>query len=180
VLTLVVLRHARAGERATWTGLDRARPLNDEGFQQSLALVERLERIPIDQVLTSPFVRCQHTVAPLAAVRRLAVIEQLWLAEATTRTDIRRGLSTIDCDTLLCTHGDNVGVILDEIGADVEVPARFELEKAAAFVFRFEHGDVVDVVHLPAPIVRIGFDSVRSMASRLGGVGRLDESLATG
>ena len=164
MLTLVVLRHALAGDRADWGSGDRARPLSREGFQQSMALVEHLDGIPIDQVMTSPFVRCQHTVAPLAAARRVAVIEQLWLAEGSTPADIRRGLATLDCDTLLCTHGDCVVGILDEVGADVEPHARFGIDKAAALVIRLEGRAVVDVVSLPAPIVGGGAESVRSMA----------------
>jgi 8-oxo-(d)GTP phosphatase len=164
VFTLVVLRHALAGDRATWGGDDRSRPLNREGIRQSLALVEQLGELPINRLLTSPFVRCQHTVAPLAAVRRLPVIEQPWLAEGAAPSEIRRGLSTVDSDTLLCTHGDCVRLIVDEICADGELPTRFELEKAAALAFRFDDGVVIDAAHVPAPLAGRGIETVRLMA----------------
>ena len=163
--TFIVLRHALAGDRAEWGSGDRSRPLSREGFQQSLALLEQLDGLPIDQVMTSPFVRCQHTVAPLAAVRRLAVIEAQWLAEGATSTAVRAGLASVDGDTLLCTHGDLVGVILDEIGIDSHLTTGgLELDKAAALVLRLEGRTVVDVVHVPAPVAGRDVETVQSVA----------------
>ena len=39
------IRHASAGDRDTWIGDDRARPLDDQGRQQAAALVELLRTV---------------------------------------------------------------------------------------------------------------------------------------
>jgi probable phosphomutase (TIGR03848 family) len=72
--TLVLVRHGHtdtAGKRLTgWTpGVH----LNARGREQAERLVERLDGVRIDAVVSSPLERCRETAAPLAKARRLAV-----------------------------------------------------------------------------------------------------------
>ncbi|MFW6010105.1 MAG: pantoate--beta-alanine ligase, partial [Actinomycetota bacterium] len=43
-MTLLLVRHADAGDRAAWTGDDRARPLSATGREQALAIPRALHR----------------------------------------------------------------------------------------------------------------------------------------
>jgi 8-oxo-dGTP diphosphatase len=70
---ILLIRHARAGDRDQWTGDDRHRPLDDKGRRQAKALVELLARYEIDRILSSPADRCIQTVEPLGAARDLVV-----------------------------------------------------------------------------------------------------------
>jgi broad specificity phosphatase PhoE len=70
-LPLLVVRHARAGDRAAWVGDDRLRPLDKRGRAQALALVEACEAFAIERILSSPYLRCMQTVEPLAASREV-------------------------------------------------------------------------------------------------------------
>src|SRR5262249_30255592 len=70
-LVMLLMRHAWAGHRDEWDGHDHERPLDDRGYEQAAALVERLEPYRIDAIMTSPYVRCVATVEPLAAARGL-------------------------------------------------------------------------------------------------------------
>jgi phosphohistidine phosphatase SixA len=72
-LSLLVIRHARAGKRSEWVGNDRLRPLDRRGTEQARALVDALAPFEITRVLSSPYDRCVQTVEPLAAARGLFV-----------------------------------------------------------------------------------------------------------
>jgi 8-oxo-dGTP pyrophosphatase MutT (NUDIX family)/phosphohistidine phosphatase SixA len=70
---IVVVRHGSAGDRATWRGDDRDRPLDDEGHKQALALVPLLEALHVGRVFSADVVRCLQTVQPFADERGLAI-----------------------------------------------------------------------------------------------------------
>jgi phosphohistidine phosphatase SixA len=69
LITLLLLRHAHAGDPARWSGDDDARPLSEKGRRQA----ERLGRLLAatdeapDLVLTSPKVRAAETAGMVAA-----------------------------------------------------------------------------------------------------------------
>jgi phosphohistidine phosphatase SixA len=132
-VTSVLLRHASAGHRDSWSGDDRFRPVDARGRRQSADLVELLRPFALRRILSSPYVRCVQTVEPLAAALDLAVEEDSRLEE---------GAYTAAADLLgedglvICTHGDIVEAL---VGRD--------LKKGAAFVL--EDGEVVRA--LPAP-----------------------------
>jgi probable phosphomutase (TIGR03848 family) len=71
---LVLVRHGHtdtAGKRLT--GWSRGVHLNARGREQAERLVERLDGVRIDAIVSSPLERCRETAAPLARTRRLAV-----------------------------------------------------------------------------------------------------------
>ncbi len=70
---ILLIRHARAGDRDRWTGDDRLRPLDDKGRRQAEALVELLAGYEIDRIVSSPADRCIQTVEPLGVARDLVV-----------------------------------------------------------------------------------------------------------
>lgn len=72
-LSLLVIRHARAGKRSEWVGDDRLRPLDKRGTKQARALVDALAPFEVTRVLSSPYDRCVQTVEPLAAARGVFV-----------------------------------------------------------------------------------------------------------
>lgn len=72
-MTLLLVRHAWAGDRKTWEGDDRLRPLDQRGREQAARLVDVLAAFPVEAIISSPYLRCAETVAPLAAARGLQV-----------------------------------------------------------------------------------------------------------
>ena len=70
---LLLIRHARAGDRHAWDGDDRVRPVDDRGRLQSVALVEALADFKIDRIVSSPYLRCVQTVEPLAEALGLEI-----------------------------------------------------------------------------------------------------------
>jgi broad specificity phosphatase PhoE len=63
---ILLIRHARADERAEWSGDDRRRPLDERGRKQAADLVDALSHYPLTRILLSPYDRCVETVEPLA------------------------------------------------------------------------------------------------------------------
>ena len=63
---LLLVRHAHAGNKRHWQRLDSLRPLSVAGQAEAAGRLVRLEDYPIGRVLSSPTVRCQQTVQPLA------------------------------------------------------------------------------------------------------------------
>lgn len=112
-MTLLLLRHADAGDRAAWTGDDLARPLSATGRQQSEQLAGMLADRGLARILSSPAKRCVDTVAPLAMQLGLPVEEDVTLTEGTPFAEVEQLLLDIaDQDVLLCSHADVIGAAL--------------------------------------------------------------------
>jgi phosphohistidine phosphatase SixA len=112
-MSLLMVRHADAGDRAAWTGDDRRRPLSATGRRQSEALVEQYEGRDLQRILSSPARRCTDTVEPVAVVRGLEVEEHEALAEGAPFDQIDALLRELaDTDALLCSHADVIGSIV--------------------------------------------------------------------
>ncbi|MEV1328839.1 NUDIX hydrolase [Micromonospora costi] len=65
--TVALVRHAHAGMRATWSGPDTARPLDDEGWAQARALADLVELVRPARLLSASARRCVQTLDPAAA-----------------------------------------------------------------------------------------------------------------
>lgn len=112
-MTLLLLRHADAGDRAAWTGDDLARPLSATGRRQSEQLAGMLADRGLARILSSPAKRCVDTVAPLAARLGLQVEEDVTLTEGTPFEEVDRLLFGVAAqDVLLCSHADVIGAAL--------------------------------------------------------------------
>ncbi|HWA67020.1 MAG TPA: NUDIX domain-containing protein [Mycobacteriales bacterium] len=78
----LIVRHASAGERSSWAGNDRERPLDALGDDQAEALVPLLAAYDIRRVMSADVLRCLETIGPYAAVARLTVESEPLLSEA--------------------------------------------------------------------------------------------------
>ncbi len=117
-MTLWLVRHAKACSRREWPGADADRPLDASGREQAEALAERLRSEPIARVLSSPAVRCQQTVAPLAHRLDLAIELHDALAEGAAPDgaySLVRQLVGVDTNVVLSSHGDVIPTLLDDL-----------------------------------------------------------------
>jgi 8-oxo-(d)GTP phosphatase len=105
---LVVLRHAQALPRGSWTGPDHERALAPEGEEQASALVPLLQAYGIRRLLSSDAVRCTTSVQPYADAAGLRVEVDHRLSEqgcesvAVSRR--MRRLLEKDAPLLVCSH----------------------------------------------------------------------------
>lgn len=116
-MTILLLRHAKAGDRASWTGDDRLRPVSGPGRRQAEAITRQLADRPIERLLTSPYLRCVQTIEPLAEARGLPLEEEVALEEGKPLDGVRRLLRALaGSHALLCTHGDIVEAVVTDLG----------------------------------------------------------------
>ncbi len=82
-MTVILLRHGRstANTAGVLAGRSADVALDDTGNAQALAVVQRFAALPIKAVVTSPLLRCQQTVAPIAEDRALSPVVEERLVE---------------------------------------------------------------------------------------------------
>ncbi len=118
-MSIYLLRHAKAGQRAAWTEPDWLRPLTATGQAQARRLLATLHTARFARILSSPYVRCMESVVPLAAEHGLPVEPTDALAEgaavegalALMKVHAERG-------AVLCSHGDIIPAVLEQLGAN--------------------------------------------------------------
>lgn len=68
-MTVILLRHGRSTSNTAHTlaGRSEGVDLDDKGRAQADGLVDRIGELPVKAIVRSPLLRCQSTVAPLAA-----------------------------------------------------------------------------------------------------------------
>ena len=81
--TLILLRHGRSSANAAGVlaGRTPGVELDETGRAQAARVVERLAGVPLAEIVSSPALRCEQTVAPLLADRGRTVVTEPGLAE---------------------------------------------------------------------------------------------------
>jgi 8-oxo-dGTP diphosphatase len=126
--------------------------LSKAGRRQAAGLVRQFGGQDITRIVSSPFVRCSETVEPLAEQRHLSVEPSPSLEEGAPLAEALRLMEKVaDEPTVLCTHGDVLGELLDHfrrVGVRIDDE---RLEKAATWVLDTEAGEVTSARYLPPP-----------------------------
>ena len=118
---MVIVRHAHACPRSTWTQADPLRPLDARGRERAEALVPLLTSYGVIRVVTSPAVRCLDTVLPYATAAELKIRLKPGLSEESfaERPDhaprhltklLARGSATV-----VSTHGPVLPRLLEQL-----------------------------------------------------------------
>lgn len=153
---LYLVRHAKAGDRSTWDGDDRKRPLSKKGHAQASRLATSLHPLVTPhreaRLVSSPYVRCTQTLEPLALLLGRPVTRDSALAEGYDRDGALALLVALPVGSVLCSHGD---VIPDVMSALERRGAVFTNEpdwrKATCWVLERRDGDVVQATCWPPP-----------------------------
>lgn len=122
--TVIVARHARAGDRKLWSGPDATRPLDEPGRSRALRLATILSVFAPSQLISATPVRCRETLEPLATtLGKTVVIDQRW-DDATWRRAARPAARAIaevansPVNTVVCSQGDTIPGVLAELAHD--------------------------------------------------------------
>ena len=136
-----LVRHAKAGDRTTWTEDDRLRPLSKKGRRQAEQLVVAFKGRDVGLVVSSPYVRCVQTVRPLSLERGLNIVTDEALAEGAPLSQVLGLLdSAAGTPAVFCSHGDVIPVLLEHLrhegvelapGGDSKKGSIWTLERAA-------------------------------------------------
>lgn len=137
----LVVRHAIARPRQTWTHADADRPLVAAGRRQALALASLLQCWAPEHLLSSPWQRCTETLAPYAAAAGARVRSKGGLTEDGYARDPRkagrhtRRLVDRRQPAALCTHRPVLpGVIGTIAGLAADDDVRAALPAADPFL----------------------------------------------
>ena len=118
-MSLLVVRHARAGSRRHWDGPDEKRPLSGRGRRQAVALVNLLAPFAPARTLSSPYVRSVETVEPLGEKLGVPIEPSDALAEGASAEDVVALARSLTGSTVvLCSHGDVIYALLDALARD--------------------------------------------------------------
>ena len=150
-MTVLLVRHADAGDRHAFGGPDEERPLSSRGRAQAAGLVAIVRPFAPVALRSSPAVRCRETLEPVADALGLDVIDDGALAEGAGAV-WAHALDGPPADTVvLCSHGD---VIPDVLGAlhrrGLGVPTPVACEKASTWVLHTD-GRTWSTAHYLAP-----------------------------
>ena len=127
--TLILVRHARAGDRSAWEGPDDQRPLDPRGQEQARRLAEVLPVFLPDDLLSAPPVRCTETVEPLADRLGLDIRAAPELSEDGFAADPDAGLALVERlltprtrpgVTVVCSQGGAIPFVLMALGVPFE------------------------------------------------------------
>jgi broad specificity phosphatase PhoE len=155
-VTILLVRHARAGRRDRWVGDDRLRPLSKKGRVQAEALSPKLRELVGAQVLTlrsSPWVRCVQTLEPLASALGTEIQSEDALGEGMGAKAVEvLGSWTRHGPAALCTHGDVIEAILGHLTkSGVRLGGRLQAAKGSVWVLGVNDGAIVSARYVPPP-----------------------------
>ena len=153
-MPLYLVRHAKAGDREGWQGDDRLRPLSTPGRRQAEALVDVFKDLPVDHIVSSPYLRCVQTVEALAAQRGLAIETTDALAEGAGIRPIFELMQRFrDQPAVLCTHGDVVQEFVEYLAAEGVIRPRDadKLAKGSTWVIDYTNGTIGKASYVAAP-----------------------------
>jgi 8-oxo-(d)GTP phosphatase len=129
----VVVRHGSAGERSSFDGNDRERPLDDVGHRQALELIPVLEALRVERVLSADVLRCLDTVGPYAAQRRLSVQSEPLLSESgyagAPEAAAERLVALLDAEstpTAVCSQGRVIPPLLQRVCGELNAPVAWD------------------------------------------------------
>ena len=93
--SLMLVRHARAGDRQKWVGDDDLRPIDKTGRIQAEMLVPLLGAFGVNAIHSAPLVRCEQTVTPLADETGLEIVREPALSDEGFATDPDRAVERL-------------------------------------------------------------------------------------
>ncbi len=140
-----LVRHATAGRRRDWDGPDEERPVQGRGWDETAAISDTLAAMPVGRVLTSRYVRCRQTVAPLAGALDLPLEDDRALAEGAAPEAAAGLLAEIaGTPAVLCSHGDVVSDVIGRAAADgAELAGGLKWQKGSIWLLATNGGRVL-------------------------------------
>lgn len=150
--TVLLLRHASAGDRDTWDGEDDDRPLDARGLAQAAAAATVLPAYRPERVLSAPPARCLTTAEPLARALGLAIepdpqlSERIWVKDPTVVVAAVRELGAGSATTLAVSQGGVVQHAIATLAEEAGIAlAHVRARKGSLWALSFSGGRLVDL-----------------------------------
>ena len=154
-----LVRQAHAGGRSDFEGDDRDRPLTAKGHAQAEAIGATLAAGPdrIDELWSSPYLRCLETLGPLARRAGLTIRHEDLLAEGGWGSDALDALlaAAIAGRTVVaCSHGDVIpSIVVTAVRRGADLVGRATPRKGGRHDLLVVDGAVTRVTYVERPEV---------------------------
>jgi 8-oxo-(d)GTP phosphatase len=150
-MAIHLVRHAKAGSRPEWHQPDDLRPLTNAGLVQAMTVADALFGRDVGRIVSSRYARCTQTVQPLADKLGLVVEVHPALAEEGSVTEawaLLEAAAGRERDTVLCSHGNILGALLDRLhrrGISL-LSDDLSCRKGSIWTVNVADGEIVDAV----------------------------------
>jgi 8-oxo-dGTP diphosphatase len=136
--SIIALRHGKAMPPESWDGPDSTRPMLQRGVDQALSVAHGVAAYRPEKLISSPAERCMKTIAPVARITGLDVVEKPDISQDAYRSDairveklvakrLRKGTNVV-----LCSHGPVLPQIISAIAHATASPDSDKLHRAAS------------------------------------------------
>lgn len=153
-VSILLVRHAHAGDRSGWNGDDGLRPLSTKGHDQSRRLAAALARYHVQRALSSPLTRCVQTLDPLAHASDTTVDTDDRITEGAPLERTLELLFEVPDGTVLCSHGDVIANVIEHLAATRPVGdlgGTLRWQKASTWALTRTDGEFTAAAYLPPP-----------------------------
>ncbi|MGO4591344.1 NUDIX hydrolase [Paenarthrobacter sp. 2TAF44] len=137
---LVLIRHAKAKPRSSWTKAEGERPLAATGLRQAAAVQRLLEVWKPQRIVTSPWTRCVATIAPYAKASGAKVKLVEALTEHHHNRSPKKTAATVEAlfdkqvPIAVCTHRPALPTVLNQLGQHMSAALRGLLPTSDPFL----------------------------------------------
>jgi 8-oxo-dGTP diphosphatase len=137
---LVLIRHAKAKPRSSWTKAEGERPLAATGQRQAAAVQRLLEVWKPQRIVTSPWTRCVATIAPYAKASGAKVKLVEALTEHNHNRSPKKTAATVEAlfdkqvPIAVCTHRPALPTVLNQLGQHMSAALRGLLPTSDPFL----------------------------------------------
>lgn len=144
---VVLLRHAKAGDRTSWQGDDRLRPLDAEGREQAQRLAHFLQYFAPQRILSADRVRCVQTVEPLGELIGVQIelaasfADEAFAADPDAAYTELLGVAKSVPSAVICSQGTTVPGLVQRLVLPMP-SAKLATRKGAAWVLAFAGGAI--------------------------------------
>ncbi|MEJ0014192.1 MAG: NUDIX domain-containing protein [Actinomycetota bacterium] len=157
---LIMLRHAKALERAEWQGEDEDRPLQLVGQLQAKRMLSLYQVFGVEEIHTSDAVRCLDTVAQMAKALQItpiitnAVSEYTYKKNKEKAIDYAKELIKKNKQIVLCSHNPVLPRMMEKLTKkiDFDYPDN-KLLPGEAWVLFHSKKEVLQIDRIAAPTV---------------------------
>lgn len=160
--SVLLVRHARAGDRTKWVGDDDLRPIDKTGRVQAEMLVPLLRSFGVTAIHSAPLVRCEQTVTPLAEETGFEIVPEPALSDLVFLEDPRASVARLtelatsaEHPVVVSSQGSAIPGMVDALATASGFDAgETSTKKGGAWYLGFEDGrlHVADLMQTPLPL----------------------------
>jgi 8-oxo-dGTP diphosphatase len=138
--TVLLVRHASAGDATTWRGADADRPLDERGRQQAAEIAAVLPSYQPVRVIAAPPVRCVDTVSAVAEAAGVPLEVDPLFGEDGAPADPDQHLLEVvvpGSAVVVCSQGGVIPRTLELLGVERE---RIRVRKGSVWTLTLQDG----------------------------------------